>query len=292
MMNAMWILHIEDQRMHCVVEWRRKSKTKRTVSKLSQVENPSTRTTTGGPTMPTQGQTNTSVSATTPLLPGGQPRMNNNSAPSYTAPAGASATQAHVNHGEFRLLDEPEPTVLSSLKFFAFSSYLNWLLVFVPFGVLAEVLHWPGTVVFCLNFIALVPLAKILGLATEEIALRTNETIGGLLNATFGNAVEMILCVIALQNRFVRVVQASLLGSILSNLLFVMGFSFFMGGLYYPEQQFNETAAQTGASILAVTVLAWVIPAVFANVDDSPNKLQNILTLSRATAVCVCVIFI
>jgi Ca2+:H+ antiporter len=229
---------------------------------------------------------NKAVTATTPLLPTTNPgnsslasRMNNtytNLGPAPTSP---------VAHGDFRLLEEPEPTFASSFKFFACSSYLNYLLVFVPLGVIAELLHWPGTVVFCLNFIALVPLAKILGLATEEIALRTNETIGGLLNATFGNAVEMILCVIALQNKYVRVVQASLLGSILSNLLFVMGFSFLMGGMYYPEQKFNETAAQTGASILAVTVMAWVIPAVFANVDESPQKLANILTLSRATAV-------
>lgn len=158
--------------------------------------------------------------------------------------------------------EDPNLTFKSSLLHFAKSSYLNLLIIFLPLGVASHFLNWKGEVVFFLNFIALVPLAKILGAATEEIALYTNETIGGLLNATFGNAVEMILSVIALSKGLVAVVKASLLGSILSNLLLVMGLSFLCGGIYYEEQTFNTTAAQTNASLLAVTVLAWVIPAM------------------------------
>jgi Ca2+:H+ antiporter len=153
-------------------------------------------------------------------------------------------------------------TFKSSLLYFAKSSYLNFLIVFLPLGIIAHVLEWKGEAVFFLNFVALIPLAKILGSATEEIALYTNETVGGLLNATFGNAVEMILSVIALTKGLVSVVKASLLGSILSNLLLVMGLSFLCGGIYYHEQKFNTTAAQTSASLLALTVLSWVIPAM------------------------------
>jgi Ca2+:H+ antiporter len=154
-------------------------------------------------------------------------------------------------------------TFKSSLLYFAKSSWLNVLLIFLPLGIISHALNWKGQVVFFLNFIALLPLAKILGNATEEIALYTNETIGGLLNATFGNAVEMILSVIALTKGLVGVVKASLLGSLLSNLLLVMGLSFLCGGIYFPEQKFNTTAAQTSASLLALTVLAWVIPAMY-----------------------------
>ena len=180
----------------------------------------------------------------------------------------------------------PEPSLYASLVFVAKSSLVNYLLIFVPIAILAEVLHWPDTAVFFLNFIALIPLAKILGLATEEIALRTNETLGGLLNASFGNAVEMILSVIALKKGLIRVVQASLLGSILSNLLFVVGFSFLLGGIKFPEQSFNVTAAQTSASLLAVTVMSWVIPAVFSSVADTELHDKLVLDLSRGTAVC------
>ena len=86
---------------------------------------------------------------------------------------------------------------------------------------------------FLLNFIVLIPLAKLLGIATEEIALRTNDTVGGLLNATFGNLIEMIISILALQKGLLRVVQASLMGSILGNMLLVLGLSFLMGGLKY-----------------------------------------------------------
>ena len=89
----------------------------------------------------------------------------------------------------------------------------------------------------------MIPLATILGEFTEELALHTNQTIGGLINATFGNAVEVVVAIQALMANEYRVVQSSLLGSIFSNLLFVLGSCFFFGGLYHKEQNFNSTAA-------------------------------------------------
>lgn len=94
--------------------------------------------------------------------------------------------------------------------------------------------------------------------------------------------VELIVSVLALKEGLIRVVQASLLGSVLSNLLLVLGFSFLFGGIKYPEQRFNQTAAQTSASLLAITVASFMLPAAFANqVDDQ----QLILDLSRGSAV-------
>jgi Ca2+:H+ antiporter len=107
------------------------------------------------------------------------------------------------------------------------------------------------------------PLAAMLSYATEEIALRTGETLGGLLNATFGNAVELIVAIIALVQNQVTIVQTSLIGSMLSNLLLVMGMCFFFGGINRIEQKFNEVVAQTAASMLALAVSSLIIPTAF-----------------------------
>ncbi|KAI9595788.1 hypothetical protein BDF19DRAFT_440073 [Syncephalis fuscata] len=115
----------------------------------------------------------------------------------------------------------PDPTILSSLRHFIIGNYVNVLLVFIPLGFISYYVEWRGELVFVFNFLAIIPLASMLGYATEEIALRFGETIGGLLNATFGNAVELIIAIVAIKDGLIRVVQASLLGSILSNLLLV-----------------------------------------------------------------------
>ncbi|KAJ3041475.1 hypothetical protein HDV00_009271 [Rhizophlyctis rosea] len=186
-----------------------------------------------------------------------------------------------------------QPTFISSLKHIFFSSWINILLVFVPLGILSYFLKWSDTLIFVFNFLALLPMAKLLGLATEELALRTNQTIGGLLNATFGNLVELIVAILALKENLIRVVQASLLGSILSNLLLVLGAAFFAGGLRYQNQTFNQTGAQTSASLLGLTVLGLVIPAAFAfTVGADPNQEQLLLNVSRGTAIVLLLIYV
>jgi len=128
--------------------------------------------------------------------------------------------------------------------------------------------------------LAIIPLAKLIGDSTEEIALRTNQTLGGLLNATFGNAVELILGIIALTHGLLTVVQASLLGSILSNLLLVMGMCFVFGGARYKEQTFNRTAANTSGSILFVACFALIVPAAL-NAQLTPNiTLPNVASFN------------
>jgi len=161
---------------------------------------------------------------------------------------------------------------------------ISVLLVFVPLGLLSEHLGFPGPATFLFNFFAIVPLAWLLGEATESIASYTGDAIGGLLNATFGNAVEMILSIFALQAGLIRVVQGSLLGSVLSNLLLVLGMSFLMGGYYYPTQKFNKSGAGANTTLLMLACFAMVVPAIF--VINFPNEEHgSALAISHTTAV-------
>eukprot|EP00913_Durusdinium_trenchii_P004696 g4361.t1 len=116
--------------------------------------------------------------------------------------------------------------------------------------------------IFSLNFLAILPMAKILGMATEELSDSVGETLGGLLNASFGNAVEMLLSAFALRKGLVTVVQGSLLGSVLSNLLLVLGMCFFFGGLKFHKQQYNADGARVQSNLLLLSVLAMAGEAV------------------------------
>jgi Ca2+:H+ antiporter len=104
------------------------------------------------------------------------------------------------------------------------SNYVNVLLVFLPLGIISGALGWSPVVVFVMNFLAIMPLASLLSFATEELSKKVGQTIGGLLNASFGNATELIVSIVALKEGQIRLVQASMLGSILSNLLLVLVF--------------------------------------------------------------------
>ncbi|KAG9293256.1 hypothetical protein G9A89_010627 [Geosiphon pyriformis] len=152
---------------------------------------------------------------------------------------------------------------------------------------------WSDSKIFWCNFLAIIPLANLLGFITEDISLRLGSTIGGLLNASFGNAVELIISVVALKNGQIRVVQSSILGSVLSNLLLVQGFCFFLGGLRYSEQNFNITAAQTSASLLALAMLSLLVPAAFMSSIENEDALKSgILNLSHGTALVLLIIYI
>jgi Ca2+:H+ antiporter len=176
-------------------------------------------------------------------------------------------------------------------KRFLFESYINWLLVFVPIGLVAGFYDAGPTLVFSTNFLAIMPLAALLGDATEQLASTVGDTIGGLLNATFGNAVELIVAVIALSKGEIRIVQASMLGSILSNLLLVLGCCFVAGGYNRLQQTFNQTAAQTMSSLMAVGVSSLLIPAAFhATVPKVSDG--DILFLSRGASICILVVYV
>jgi Ca2+:H+ antiporter len=113
---------------------------------------------------------------------------------------------------------------------------LGVLLIALPFAVLAELLHWSPIAVFILSALAIIPLAGYIGAATEVLAFYTNPRIGGLLNATLGNAAELIITITAIRAGYLELVKASITGSILGNLLLVLGMSFVLGGLRYGIQ--------------------------------------------------------
>ncbi|KAF3482872.1 calcium/proton exchanger [Arthroderma uncinatum] len=174
------------------------------------------------------------------------------------------------------------------------SNYINVLLVFVPLGLLSGFLHWSPTATFVLNFIAIMPLASLLSFATEELAATLGETLGGLLNATFGNAVELIVSIVALSKNEIRIVQSSMLGSVLSNILLVLGCCFFFGGLNYHEQLFNSTAASTMSSMMTVASASLIIPStLYASLSSSKaDSRENILFLSHGTAIILLIVYI
>ncbi|GAB0496527.1 hypothetical protein MMPV_007839 [Pyropia vietnamensis] len=145
-----------------------------------------------------------------------------------------------------------------------YNSPMNALLVFVPLGIAAGLLDWSQTLVFLFNFLGVIPLAMILGRATEDIAAHTNQTIGGLINATFGNAVELILSFSALKQGKLDVIRDTLVGSVLSNLLLVLGASFFFGGLVYREQEVLAAVAEANGDLLSFSMFGFVLPAIFS----------------------------
>jgi Ca2+:H+ antiporter len=138
------------------------------------------------------------------------------------------------------------------------------MLIFVPLAAIAEyVLHAPPTVIFFLSALALIPLAAILGEATEELSIHTGPKIGGLIQATLGNAAELIIAVVALQNHQLELLKASLTGSIIGNILLVLGLSLLFGGLRHGLQHFDRTLTGMAASMLLLAVIGLIIPTLF-----------------------------
>lgn len=197
--------------------------------------------------------------------------------------------------------NKPRFTVGNQIRAALFSSWVNILLIASPVGIALHFAKVDPVVIFVVNFIAIIPLAGTLSYATEEIALRTGEVIGGLLNASFGNAVELIVSIIALVKDQTLIVQTSLIGSMLSNLLLVLGMCFFFGGVNRMEQNFNMTVAQTAASLLFLSVSSLLIPTAFdefarigdqsqSNGDPSHPK-PHVADLSRGTAIMLLIVY-
>jgi Ca2+:H+ antiporter len=148
-------------------------------------------------------------------------------------------------------------------KLLSVENVLNLLLVFVPVAVVLEFTHSKPVWVFAASCLAIIPLAGLMGKATEHLAERLGEGVGGLLNATFGNAAELIIAIMALRLGEYEVVKASITGSIIGNVLLVFGLSVLCGGVKFPTQRFNRTAASVGTTLLVLSAIALVVPAVF-----------------------------
>jgi len=170
---------------------------------------------------------------------------------------------------------------------------LSMLLLCIPFGIISGATGFGGSEgMFLFNFCAIIPLAWLMGDATEELALRSNQTIGSLLNATFGNMTELIVSVIALDKGMIKLVQTSLLGSILSNCLLVLGCSFFLGGLKNKVQVYNHKGAHMLSTLLLLASIALVLPAAFVNSFTPHPHMKQLLRISRATAAIMFIIYI
>ena len=140
---------------------------------------------------------------------------------------------------------------------------LNVLLIFLPVAVILNQLKAPAAWVFAASGLAIMPLAGWMGKATDGLASRLGAGIGGLLNATFGNAAEMIIAVQGIRAGLGEVVKASITWSILGNILLVLGASCVAGGLKYKHQRFNRTAASMSATLLALSAIGLLVPAIF-----------------------------
>ena len=164
------------------------------------------------------------------------------------------------------------------------------MLLFIPVSVAAHFLHWEAVAIFATAALAIVPLAAFMDTATEEIAIVVGPNLGGLLNATFGNATELIIAFFALKAGLIGVVKATLTGSIISNMLLVLGFSVFLGGLRYKEQVFQPIAARLNASAMNLAVVAILIPtAVDYTSEGIPLGMEN---LSLAVAVVLIIVYL
>src|SRR5436309_673495 len=145
---------------------------------------------------------------------------------------------------------------------------LLWLLVFVPivFVVQTREPH-PATLLFVLSVLAIVPLAALLSHATESVAAKTGDAVGGLLNATLGNLTELVIALAALRAGQYTLVKASIAGAIVTNTLFMLGASFFLGGMRYHVQEYNRVSARVHAGLLFLATIALLIPSAVAQAD-------------------------
>jgi Ca2+:H+ antiporter len=157
----------------------------------------------------------------------------------------------------------------------------QWImLIFVPLSITLHFFHVPPVWMFLLSCLAIIPLAGVMGQATEELAKYRGQAIGGLLNATFGNATELIIAVVAVLNGEVDIVRASLTGSIIGNLLLVLGLSALLGGLKYKEQKFSKDAAGTHGSMMTIAVISLLVPAIFVrsvpHLHEGDIRIENL----------------
>jgi Ca2+:H+ antiporter len=164
---------------------------------------------------------------------------------------------------------------------------LDWLLVMVPVSILVHVVAHQDLLTFVTAALAIVPLAGLIGRGTEQLALHAGPRVGGLLNATFGNVTELIIAVFLILRGELDVVKASLTGSILGNLLLVLGLSFLVGGLRHAEQRYSAQAAGVHATSLALAVTGLLMPALFVQTSGQEDFAQREVVSGVVAAVLI-----
>lgn len=165
------------------------------------------------------------------------------------------------------------------MKFF--KPGIHWLLVFIPITIFLEHSHASAPVIFFSAALSIIPIARLISTSTEHLATYTGDAIGGLLNASFGNLPELIICVVALKAGLHEMVLASLAGAILANLLMAMGVSFLLGGLRYHNQEYNPTSIRVYSSMMMIAVLSLTVPSAFHRfIGEQGSAHEDSLNLS------------
>jgi Ca2+:H+ antiporter len=164
---------------------------------------------------------------------------------------------------------------------------LDWLLVLVPVSVALKLAGGADLAIFVTSAAAILPLAGLIGRSTEQLALHTGPRVGGLINATFGNVTELIIAVFLILDDKIEIVKASLTGSILGNLLLVLGVSFFVGGLRHKEQHYNAHAASVHSTSLVLAVTGLLMPALFALGAHGETVVQREVVSGTVAAVLI-----
>lgn len=169
---------------------------------------------------------------------------------------------------------------------------MNWFLLFVPLTVGLEHVHgMPAPVLFFSAALAIVPIAALIVGATEQLSTRTGDAIGGLLNATFGNAPELIIALVALKAGYLDMVRASLAGAILANLLLALGMAFLLGGLRFHEQRFNPAATRAYSTMMFVAAVSMTVPSAFNRAFAAPTTIREERMLNIGIAILLLVAY-
>lgn len=161
---------------------------------------------------------------------------------------------------------------------------INWLVLALPLAIIGEVSGWSPALVFIFSALGVIPMASLIGQATEALAAYTGPRVGGLLNATLGNAAELIITLAAVRAGLLELVKASITGSILGNLLLVLGFSIVLGGIKHGTQFFDQKNAGNYAILLTISIIALVIPSLFSH-SIGPEGSVGVEALSLGVAV-------
>lgn len=169
-----------------------------------------------------------------------------------------------------------------------------WLFIFIPITIVLEKLAASDSLVFFSAALSIIPIAKLIGESTENLAHYTGDAIGGLLNATFGNAPELIIAIVALNSGLHEMVLASLIGAILANLLMATGVAFFVGGIKFHTQEYNPVTIRMYNSMMFLAVCSMIIPSVFHRffVTESDMYLENETSLNVMLAISLLVAYI
>jgi len=167
---------------------------------------------------------------------------------------------------------------------------IRWLLIFFPVAVAAEFLHWGDIIIFLTAALAIIPIAGLLGDGTEALAEKTGPQIGGLLNASLGNAAELIITLVAIQAGAIELVRASIIGSVLGNLLFVLGLSMLLGGFKHGVQRFDRSRVSLDATLTILAAIAISVPSIFS--QSIEPDFQAVEWLSLSTAVIVLILYV